>query len=236
MVHTNRIIFSCLFRNRFRRGISDDRKIWSATALVNPEYHSILRQVHESFLVAGAHAITTNSYGVVPGVGFSVDEIQRYVTVAGRIAREAAAHIAVATTSCNKTPFVLGSMGPLVESYRPDKVLSHTEGVNYYKEIVKALLPFVDAFLAETMSCVEEASQAMDAIEQLSLSEDDAPSKPMLFVSFTLDSHGVLRNGASAGDEIRRLLDLTQEKKSVERKSYLHQGNVTIRTTICLLI
>ena len=31
----------------FRRGVPDDRKIWSATALVNTEYHAVLKQVHQ---------------------------------------------------------------------------------------------------------------------------------------------------------------------------------------------
>lgn len=45
----------------FRRGVPVDRKIWSATAVVKSEYHSTLQQVHQSFVQAGADAITTNS-------------------------------------------------------------------------------------------------------------------------------------------------------------------------------
>ena len=72
----------------FVRGVPDDRKIWSATAVVHPQYHSTLQQVHSSFVEAGADAITTNSYGIVPGVGFSIAEIQQHVATAGRLARE----------------------------------------------------------------------------------------------------------------------------------------------------
>ena len=48
----------------FLRGVKDDRKIWSATAIVNKEYHGILEEVHRSFIDAGSQAITTNSYGI----------------------------------------------------------------------------------------------------------------------------------------------------------------------------
>lgn len=48
----------------FRNGVPDDRKIWSATAVVHSQYHSKLKQVHESYFKAGSNAVTTNSYGI----------------------------------------------------------------------------------------------------------------------------------------------------------------------------
>lgn len=134
----------------FRRGIPDDRKLWSATAIVHSEYHRILEEVHISFLHAGAQAITTNSYGIVPGVGFHNEmDRQKYMDMAGMIARRAA------TASGKENVFVLGSLGPLIESYRADLIRPHVQGVQEYRIACEALRPHVDAFLAETMSCVE---------------------------------------------------------------------------------
>lgn len=188
---------------------------------MKPQYHDTLRLVHRAFFNAGADAITTNSYGVVPGVGFSLEDIQRYVSIAGGVAREAAREIAASNSS--KHPLVFGSMGPLIESYRPDKILPHDEGVTFYRAIAEALSPHVDALLAETMSCVEEASQAVDAVGQL----EDELSKP-LFVSFTLDGSGMLRNGESVVHGISKIMEIAEEK-TVDCKCFLHyEGNYTV--------
>jgi S-methylmethionine-dependent homocysteine/selenocysteine methylase len=181
----------------FARGVPDDRKIWSATAVVNPQYHGTLKEVHRSFVDAGAHVVTTNSYGIVPGVGFTEEEIIEYCGLAGKLAREA-----VDGTDA----LVFGSLGPLVESYRADKIMEHNQGTGYYKKMAKALLPHVDAFLVETMSCVEESMQALDAVAS---NDNSVPC----FVSYTLNSQGDLRSGEPVIEAITRLLDFCQEKR-----------------------
>ena len=168
----------------FRRGVPDDRKTWSATAVVNPRYHEILREVHRSYINAGARFITTNSYGITPGVGFSESDIKKYVKDAGRIAREA-------VTSSSSATLVCGSLGPLVESYRPDKIMTEAEGSRIYGVMIQELNPNVDLILAETMSSFEEASQAVLAVANVK------PSLPMM-ISFHLGPSGDLRTGESA--------------------------------------
>ena len=37
----------------FRRGVPDDRQLWSVTALVHDEYHAVLHDVHTAFLQSG---------------------------------------------------------------------------------------------------------------------------------------------------------------------------------------
>ena len=187
----------------FFLGVPDDRKIWSATAVVKPEYHSILEQVHQSFVEAGADAVTTNSYGIVPGVGFATPEIIQHVACAGKIARECVP----------ESILVLGSLGPLVESYRPDLIMTHDEGVTVYTAMAKALAPYVDSFLAETMSSFEECIQVVDAVNSLTSTE----MRPIM-VSFTLDGKGNFRSGESVVDGITRLLDYVTRRKQVERK------------------
>ena len=199
----------------FQRGVPDDRKIWSAMALVHSQYHDTLAKVHRSFLEAGADAITTNSYGVVPGVGFSPDEIVQYVTTAGRIARQVVDDFEKTRTTKDQThKLVLGSMGPLVESYRPDKLMDPPEGIKMYGIIAKALAPFVDLFIAETMGCVGESTQAIRAVAQLNSEmeeNDDKSAAKSMLVSYTLDSHGKLRDGESPTKAILRTLDVCKE-------------------------
>ncbi|KAG7361717.1 vitamin B12-dependent methionine synthase family protein [Nitzschia inconspicua] len=200
----------------FRRNVPDDRKIWSATALVHPEYHDILEQVHGSFLQSGSNFITTNSYGVVPGVGFNEQEIECYTNQAGMIARQAVTKFMSSTRSDNnfndremqqEKVFVLGSLGPLVESYRPDLILPHPEGSKFYRRMCQSLAPHVDAFLGETMSSVAESLQVLDAVASLGPQEQ----RP-LFISYTLDSKGNFRDGKELPIGIREMLDHWKSK------------------------
>lgn len=52
----------------FVRGLPDDRKHWSALAIIEPRYHPLLKAVHKSFIDVGANYITTGNYAIVPGV------------------------------------------------------------------------------------------------------------------------------------------------------------------------
>ncbi|CAJ1961001.1 unnamed protein product [Cylindrotheca closterium] len=183
-----------------RRGVPDDRKIWSATALVNPQYHDTLKDVHTSFLRAGSLAITTNSYGVVPGVGFSPQECKEYIALSGKLGRE--------SVDAEKRGFVFGSLGPLVESYRADSIKQHEEGVKDYQIACDALLPFVDAYLLETASCVEESLQVMDAMR----STESRKAVPLL-VSFTLNNNGNTRDNKEILKSIQEVLRESKEKE-----------------------
>lgn len=193
----------------FLRGVKDDRKIWSATAIVNEQYHTIVYDVHKSFIDAGSQAITTNSYGITPGVGFNDgDEVRRLVGVAGDIARRAV------SDGQQSTSLVLGSLGPLVESYRPDLIMKHDNGVKAYRFPIEGLYEFVDIYLAETISISKEAFQVIDALSIFyhGRNQRDLPKRPLL-VSFTLRSDGKVRSGESVTDVIPKLIHRAYEKK-----------------------
>ena len=246
LVSVAKFLFSTnvvFFFDRFRLGVPDDRKIWSATAIVNSQYHETLRNVHKSFLSSGSNAITTNSYGIVPGVGFTNDEITKYVTLAGKIARQALTerqfaaaadndnegNNAMITDNDDDEPFIFGSLGPLIESYRPDLILPHNQGVEMYKLMFQALLPNVDLCLGETMSCINESKQIIDAMIQLQLEHEQTEEQEQngqesatptststttfnthihpLLLSFTLNSKGNFRDGQPVEDGINELLD-----------------------------
>jgi S-methylmethionine-dependent homocysteine/selenocysteine methylase len=252
----------------FRLGLPDDRRTWSASALVHSRYRPLVLQAHANFLRAGCDCVTTNSYGVVPGAGFAdPTEAAGLAALAGRLARRAVreaeeeeaaaleeeqkraekASAALETEAgTGKPPLpssplsssaspgageapllrrrrrrpprrVLGSLGPLVESYRPDLIMEHERGVGHYQVLARALMPHVDGFLAETMGSVDEARQALDALWRCSCdwreAADEEQKQPVrrpvdCWVSFTLRSDGRLRDGTSVTESLDRLLDL----------------------------
>lgn len=189
----------------FTRGLLDDRRIWSATAVVDKKHHKLLQEVHTSFLDAGADYVTCNNYGVTPGVGFTDEEIERYTKVAGRVAREACDRWVMASTDAKRRkPKVCGSLPPLLESYRADRVLDFDNGVRVYALIAQTLMPFVDCYLAETLSSSNEAKMALLGVQHGQSGDGDAITKVM--VSFTLNSNGHLRSGENVCDAAEELL------------------------------
>jgi S-methylmethionine-dependent homocysteine/selenocysteine methylase len=101
---------------------------------------------------------------------------------------------------------VFGSLGPLLESYRADKIMDHDAGVRVYHTMVSALAPYVDAFLAETLSSIEEAMQVVEAVAMFNMNNHlDLP----LLISFTVNSEGQLRSGESAPNAFSHILRTT---------------------------
>lgn len=176
----------------FKQGLTNDRNMLSASALVHPQNHYLVVQVHEAFLKAGATLLVTSNYHVTPGLGFTTEEIREYTRLAGRLAREARER-----ASAEGPAKVCGSLPPLMPGFRSDRTIEHQQGLDTYLLIGEALWPFVDVYLAETMSSLAEAKLAYEAVETL--------RKPVL-ISFALNSTGQLRSGEPVTDSIRKLL------------------------------
>lgn len=184
----------------------DDRTIWSATAVKHDIYHPILKQVHQAFIDAGSTYITCNNFGITPGVGFSEQEMVQLTGMAGRLVREA-----VDTHDAKRHITVCGSLPPLVESYRPDKVMNHDDGVVVYKRIIESLDPYVDMFLAETLSSSEEVIMALDALHEF-YSQAGSRRPKDCFVSMTVrDSDGKIRSGEDANKAVMSILNHCQQ-------------------------
>ena len=209
-------------------GVPYDSKIWSARAIIEDQYHVTVEKVHKSFISSGCDAITTNSYGIVPGVGFSKAEMARYCSVAGQIARNsvrnAKPHDVPKNVEADPT-FVLGSLGPLVESYHADNILSRENGIEYYSVAIQALQPYVDAFIAETISSSEEAMQVLYACSsELSNHPRDSNAETdlvlLLFISFTVNYDGCLRSDENIVAAISNVLDCQESICSNVQSKY----------------
>lgn len=176
-----------------RENVPNDRNLLTASALVNSKYHPAVVSAHGVFLQAGASHIVTNNRHVVPGVGFTLEEMREYTRVAGRLAAEAKQ-----AANCDEEKVTIcGRLPPLMPSYRSDRIMKHAEAVENYLTIGEALLPFVDVYLADSMSSSEEAIMAYDAVKHL--------GKPV-WLSFALNQQGGLRSGESLDEAIQNVL------------------------------
>ncbi len=132
---------------------------WSALALI--EAPDMVLQAHRNFIEAGAEVVTTNNYAVVPyhmGDTLSPERIAELTSLAGRLARQAADDAAHPVR-------VAGSLPPLFGSYEPD-AFDGERAPALYRTIIEALDPFVDVWVAETMSSTAEAAAIADAVRE----------------------------------------------------------------------
>ena len=159
--------------------------LWSAQFLLDdPE---AIKSLYEEYIGVGSDLITTNTYSTIPSylnkekISAKMPEL---IDIAGKLAKEVAdrhEHVRVA-----------GSLPPLEESYRPDLVLTEGEALPIYKTLIEGLLPYVDIFLCETISSIQETQNVLKALD---LYNKEIP----IWLSWTLkeDKKNVLRSGES---------------------------------------
>jgi S-methylmethionine-dependent homocysteine/selenocysteine methylase len=171
---------------------------WSALALLeNPD---AVRRAHTDFIDAGADVIITNTYGVVPfhlGADRFADRGRELVELAGRLAREAA-------DAADRPVGVAGSLPPLFGSYEP-ALFRPADAPPIYDVLVESQAPFVDLWVAETVSSITEAHAIIRAVDRLDESAE-------LWMSFTVpdDPPGPevrLRSGESIADAVSAVSD-----------------------------
>ena len=180
-------------RELLRMGAPFRQPEWSALPLM--EAPDFVARVHQAFIDAGAEVITTNSYAIVPfHIGaerFGRDGLS-LASLAGRLARAAA-------DDSDRGVLVAGSLPPICGSYRAewfDPSLARP----ILSTLVDGLRPYVDHWLAETLSSIEEAELVRSV-----LGEGAGP----LWLSFTLRDDGAavskepqLRSGQSVLDAV----------------------------------
>ena len=165
---------------------------WSALALMETPH--LVQQVHEQFALAGSDILTTNSYAVVPyhlGKKRFYDGGASLAALSGKLADNVAKKFGKQ---------VAGSLPPLFGSYRPDLFI-HDKALDILRILIDALDPYVDIWLAETLSSIDEAKVVLDA-----LSEDRRP----VWISYTLQDEDTsptdiarLRSGESVTEAVR---------------------------------
>lgn len=183
-----------LGRELKRLGAPFQQPEWSALALM--EAPETVTQAHRAFVDAGADVITTNAYAVVP---FHIGE-ERFAerglelaSLAGKLARES-------VTGQPRSVTVAGSLPPLFGSYQPE-LFDAARAPELLAPLVEGQAPYVDVWLAETLSATEEAKAVAQA-----LGDDQRPR----WFSFTLqdaDESSQLPCALRSGETIESAVD-----------------------------
>ena len=61
--NTTRIFDGGMGQELLNRGVKPVSNLWSASALVDPQYHKIVVETHLDFINAGSEMILTNTFG-----------------------------------------------------------------------------------------------------------------------------------------------------------------------------
>jgi len=166
--------------------------LWSAKALI--EVPELVVDLHKEYIEAGARIIITNTYSTIPSYLGKAGIEDRYIELTrlgGELAQRAVAE-------SGQDVRIAGSLPPLGESYRPDRVPPVDEALPIYRNIAEALRDYVDLYICETMSTAEEAVTASTQALKY------GGGKPV-YVSWTLDE--TPGAGLRSGESIKQAFD-----------------------------
>lgn len=182
-----------------RIGAPFSQPYWSAQALM--EAPEMVADVHRNFINAGAQVITTNSYAVVPPhIGDDLFKAQGpdLIALSAKLARQEA-------DNASTNVMVAGCVPPVFGSYQPDN-FDTQKAPQLLAPFFEEQAPYVDLFLAETISSLEEALM----IEQVY--KETGYNKP-LWLAFTLQesfdetSLPQLRSGEYLCEALEKILE-----------------------------
>ena len=143
-----------------KRNLSTKDPLWSARVLL--DNFELVKNLHIEFLNSGSSIITTNSYSCTPQrlKRFNLEnEFKNLQKLALRAAKEA-----IIETGSNNNFKIAGCFSPLPGSYFKDKSISKKEMIETYLSIGELQKDDVDFFIIETMSSIDEAVNAVEAL------------------------------------------------------------------------
>jgi len=155
---------------------------------LNVQSPDIVFDIHCAYLRAGSDAVLTNTFGANKyalarhGLADRAEEING---AGARIARQAAREISnLESRISNFGPYVLGDIGPSGDFLEPLGSLQPEQLKAAFAEQANGLLAGgVDGFIIETMTALDEAKIATEAVKSVC-------GKLPLFVSFAFDRVG----------------------------------------------
>lgn len=144
---------------------------------LNIESPDTVSNIHKAYLQAGSNAVITNTFGAnrfaLARHGLA-EEVEKINTAGAEIARKAA----------GQGRYILGDIGPSGDFLKPLGNLEPKDLKDAFTQQAKALAAGeVDGFIIETMTALDEAAIAIEAVKSVS---GDLP----VFASFAFDRAG----------------------------------------------
>lgn len=171
--------------------------LWSVQVMHNEP--QIVVDVHKEFIQAGAKVLTLNNYTATPTRMARWDMGHLFASThqqAIALMNQAIAESGVDRNSIN----VAGCLPPIAATYVASAALDYQKSYDEYCQLIEQQQAGVDLFLIETISNIEEAEAAIDALKAYD---------QKLHVGLTLADHQVatLRSGEPLADALVMMQD-----------------------------
>jgi len=144
------------------KGLKPEGTLWSATALINEDFHDLVVETHIDFINAGADLIVTNNFGVRKRRLLQNNKLD-YFESANRFAGQLAQK---AKELSNNNILIAGSLPTHADTYQSRFFNTDEEVYEGFYETAKILNPFVDLFSLDVISSVKETKIACEAIKK----------------------------------------------------------------------
>ena len=155
-----RILDGGMGQELLSRGMEPKGSLWSASALLNENYHDLLLNAHLDYIKAGAEVIVTNTFATrrVRLKENNIDNKFEYLNKkAGEIALKAKEEFS--------NVFVAGGLPPQNLTYESDD-RDENEIIKDFNEQAKILNPYVDFFYFDVWSSIKEVKCGINAIKE----------------------------------------------------------------------
>ena len=155
-----RILDGGMGQELLSRGLDPQGTLWSAKALIEEKYHSLIENIHEDFINAGAEVIVTNTF-TTRKARLKENKLEDKFEILNKLAGEIALKVK------KKYPNILiaGGLPPQNITYSAD-TRDKNEILNDFKDQAKILDPYVDFFYFDVLSSIKEISLATESIKE----------------------------------------------------------------------
>ena len=155
-----RILDGGMGQELLARGLNPEGTLWSAKALLEKKNHSLVKNIHEDFVKAGAEVIVTNTFAT-RRQRLKQNNLEDKFELLNKHAGE------IANSVKDKYPTILiaGGLPPQNTTYSSDE-RDEDEIFNNFKDQAKVLNPYIDFFYFDVLSSVREISIAVKSIKE----------------------------------------------------------------------
>ena len=159
-----RILDGGMGQHLLAKGLKSKGSLWSATALIDKNYHQLIIDAHLDFIKSGAEVITTNNFSAR-----RTRMIQNNVEEHFNYANEKAGELALkAKEISKKNVLIAGSLPGQNNTYTLDQRDKKTIEKGFYDQ-AKLIKPFVDFFYLDVLCGSKECKLALNVAEKLNL-------------------------------------------------------------------
>ena len=176
-----------------KRSVETPTPLWATQLMIDSP--NMVGEVHDDYFAAGADICTTNTYAIHHDRLLKSGKDEEFIHL-----HQTACRVAVESRDRFGSGLVAGSLGPLGWSYQSEASVLPSEAFRLYQEIVNIHESFVDMFIIETVSSIEQGWGALEAT-----SKQDKP----VWIAFSVDDNDGTK--LRSGEDLKKINSLVEK-------------------------